>query len=120
MSARRPAAILARTVVNPSMSTRKAVPSKRRARAAARVDESIPRLSKASMAASHAGVGGMSDLVAAMKSDDSAGQVVIAGLRKTCAPQHVEQRLLIGMHANRLRQVAVARRILGDEAAEHR
>src|ERR1700719_1008803 len=61
-----------------------------------------------------------SDLVAAMYSHDATAQVVIARLREPCVSQHLQQRLLIGMHADGFRQIAVAIRVVRDQASEER
>ena len=118
--ARRPLKTLARTRVTPSTSTCKWVASSRRTRLAASVDAAMFRLKTASADASQAEVAGMSDLVAAMHGDDAAGQVVITGLAKARGTQHVEQRLLVRMHADGFREIAVAVGILGDEFAQDR
>src|ERR1700732_1060631 len=61
-----------------------------------------------------------SDLVAAMYGHDAAAQVVIARLCEPCVPQHIEQGFLIGMHADGFRQIAVAIRVVRDQASEER
>jgi hypothetical protein len=68
------------------MSMRSAVPSSRCASELASVDVRMPRLSKASTAASHAGVAGMSDFVPAVKRDDAAAQIVISRLGEAGLP----------------------------------
>src|ERR1700719_3546842 len=88
----------------PSMSRSSAVPSRRRASSVACIDAWTPRLSKASTAPRHAGVAAMSDLVPAVQGDDAAAQIVVPNLAVTRCPQHLEQGLLVGMHAYGLRQ----------------
>src|SRR5229473_2148859 len=119
-SASRPPVTLARIEIRPSTSNRNAVPSRRRASAVACMDASTPRLSKASTAASHAGVAGMSDLVSAMKGDDATAQIVVPGLGETRGAEHIEQGFLIRMHADGFRQVAIARGIVRNEATQQR
>lgn len=118
VSASRPPSTLARMCAKPSMLTCNAVPSRRFVSDVALADPSIPRASSDSTVASQAGVAGMSDLVAAMECDDPARQIVKACLFETCFIQHVQQRLLVGMHANRFGKIPVARSVIGDEAPQ--
>src|SRR5712664_4059036 len=106
--------------VIPSMSTWKEVPWRRRAMAAACADESMHRLSRASVDASQAAVAGMSDFIAAMHGDYAAGQIVVASLREAGGAQHVEQGFLIRMHADRFRQISIARLVPGHEPTQQR
>src|ERR1700733_4030931 len=104
----------ARMLVIPSMSICKDVPSRRRASAPACADASMHRLSRASAEASHAGVAGMSDLVAAMHGDYATGQIVIARLLEAGGAQHLEQSFLIRMHADGFRQKMITWRDPGN------
>src|SRR5712671_6711773 len=104
--------------VIPSTSTCNEVPWRRRAIPAARADESMHRLSRASADASQTAVAGMSDLIAAMHGDYAAGQIVIARLGEAGGAQHLEQRFLIRMHANRFRQISIAGLVLGHESTQ--
>src|SRR3984957_5525398 len=112
--------MLTRTVMMRSTSICKAVPFRRRASAAACIEASMQRLSSASADASHAAVAGMSDLIAAMQSDYTAGQIVVTRLAEARGAQHLEQSLLIRMHAYRFRQVPITRLVPGNQPAEQR
>src|SRR3984957_17338461 len=106
--------------MTPSISTCKEVPWSRRASAPACAEASMDRLRSASADASHAAVAGMSDLIAAMQSDYTAGEVVISHLGEAGGAQHLEQRFLIGMHAYGLRQIPIAGFVARHEPAEQR
>src|SRR3984885_4586832 len=110
----------ARMPAIPSMSICKDVPWRRRASAPACADASMHRLSRASADASHAGVAGMSDLVAAMHGDYAAGQIVIARLLEAGGAQHLEQSFLIRMHADGFSQISIAGLVPGNQPAEQR
>ena len=55
-----------------------------------------------------------------MHGDDAAGEVVVAAALEPSVAHHREQRLLVGMHADRLGEIAVARLIARHVAAEER
>src|SRR6516164_5313029 len=111
---------MARMWTTPSTSICKDLPSRRCASAPARADAPMLRLSRASADATHAAVAGTLNLVAAVYGDDAACQIVIARLAEPGLPQHAEECLLIGMHADRFREVAIARLVMRHQPAEER
>src|SRR6266478_7207298 len=61
-----------------------------------------------------------SDLEAAMHGHDAAAQVVKTRLSEPGMPQHLEQGLLVGVHADGFREIAVTVRVMRDQASQER
>ena len=61
-----------------------------------------------------------SDPVTNVQCNNSCREVVVAAALKTCVFHHRLERLLVWVHANRLGEVLVTVRIIGDEFSERR